>query len=131
MNKSVLAMFLLLTPLSSLAEVDISEKEPSSIACEDINSLSDEQLKILATGVLIGATAEGVSISILSRIGLENENDQEFVRGVSYSAFSSLTFKLVVDTLKNECKDKSNSKKQVVEMLVDVIQNTILSTYIE
>ena len=113
--------------ISMNANAGIYGKDTADITCADIKELSDEQLKMLSMGVMIGATAEGVSVSIFSRVGLNSEEDQAYIKGVSYSAFSTLTPELIVKKTKDECKSKANSGKQVVEILVDHIQNSLMS----
>lgn len=129
MNKTLYLAFLLLISMYVSAANTIYGKDASKITCTDIKSLSSDQLEMLATGIVIGATAEGVTVSIFSRAGLENEDDQAYIKGVSYSAFSSISPELVAQKTRETCRTSTNSNKQLVEMLVENIQASLMSGY--
>ena len=109
------------------AAQDFYGKETSEITCTDINKLSKKELKMVSMGIMLGTTAEGVSVSAFSRFGLENKEDQAYIKGVAYSAFTALSPKLVRNELKNKCRKKKNSNMQAVEVLMDLIQKSVMS----
>jgi len=102
-------------------------KETSEITCKDISKLSAKELEMVSMGIMLGATAEGVAVSIFSRVGIEKKEDQAYVKGVAYSAFTSLTPNLIVNETKKKCSLKENSNMQVIEVLIEFIQSTLLS----
>ena len=102
-------------------------KETSEITCADINKLSQKELKMVVMGVMLGTTAEGVSVSAFSRFGLENKEDQAYVKGVAYTAFTSISPKLVMSELKNKCNNKKNMNIQAIEVLMELIQKSVMA----
>ena len=109
------------------AAQDFYGKETSEITCADINKLSKKELNMVSMGIMLGTTAEGVSVSAFSRFGLENKEDQAYVKGVAYSAFTALSPKLVINELKNKCSKKNNSNMQAVEVLMELIQKSVMA----
>lgn len=126
MKKTLYIPFLLLTSIHACEAAGIYGKEVSNIICSDIKLLSNEQVKMLSTGIMIGATAEGLAVSIFSRVGLKNEDDQAYIKGVSYSAFSSLSPELIARKTREACKDGASSDKQVVDILIEHIQGSLI-----
>ena len=102
-------------------------KETSEITCTDIKKLSKKELKMVSMGIMLGTTAEGVSVSAFSKFGLENKEDQAYIKGVAYSAFTALSPNLVANEMKNKCSKKKNSNMQAIEVLMDFIQKSLMS----
>lgn len=123
--KYILCLLILTFQVNAASE--LYGKETSDITCKDISKLSTKELKMVSMGIMLGATAEGVAVSIFSRVGLESEDDQAYIKGVAYSAFTGLTPNLVVENTKEKCGLKENSNVQVVEVLIELIQSTLLS----
>ena len=83
---------------------------------------------MVTMGIMLGTTAEGVAVSIFSRVGLDKKEDQAYIKGVAYSAFTALSPNLVAKEMKNKCSNKKNSNMQAIEILIELIQNSLLST---
>ena len=127
MSKIKYIFCLLVISLQVSAASGLFGKETSEITCKDISKISTEELKMVSMGIMLGTTAEGVAVSIFSRVGLEKKEDQAYVKGVAYSAFTGLTPDLIVNETTKKCGFKENSNMQVVEVLIDLIQRTLLS----
>lgn len=128
MSKIKYILCLLILSLNVNAAPSLYGKETPDITCKDINKLSSKELKMVTMGIMLGTTAEGVSVSAFSRFGLEKKEDQAYVKGVAYSAFTALSPNLVANEMKSKCSKKSNSNMQAIEVLMGLIQNALLST---
>lgn len=71
MPKFKYILCLLVVSLQVNADSGLFGKDISEITCKDIIKLSTKELKMVAMGIMLGTTAEGVAVSIFSRVGLE------------------------------------------------------------
>ena len=127
MSKIKYVLCFLILSLNVNAAPSFYGKETPDITCKDINKLSNKELKMVSMGIMLGTTAEGVSVSAFSKFGLENKEDQAYIKGVAYSAFTALSPNLVVNEMKNKCSKKKNSNMQAIEVLMDLIQKSLMS----